>query len=424
LRVFPWKGCVLLLLLTSFVQAQGSPLTFEQVTDLALQEHPIGRAQRASVRVTEALIQQAGVKPNPTLQLQTQTDGFERMSQLGLSVSQRLELGGKKAARVKTAVAEHAENELRAEIRMALLRYELSENFYQLLLAQENEVLALQSLAITERHLAIAQTRYEAGDLSGAELASLKVERDRKLAQVELSKGATARARADLGRFVPGSGLEAGVQGRLGSSCALPPVDDLKSEGLLALRLARASLESKEARVFLERSLGVSDITLQAGAFVQRTVFPGSSYVPAGVIGGLDDTGPLLQFQIQIPLPINDDNSGSIAAAQARREQAEAELEAMEMDVVANLEGLYYTLQAQREARRLLEEQAEPAALKSLQSVEEAYKLGFRSQLDLLLAKQTYLETRKAILEAGFDESLTAAQLERVMGYPLKENVE
>ena len=116
--------------------------------------------------------------------------------------------------------------------------------------------------------------------------------------------------------------------------------------------------------------------------------------------------------------------SGSIAAAQARREQAEAELETMEMEVMANLEGLYYTLQGQRQARLLLEERAEPAALKSLQSVEEAYKLGFRSQLDLLLAKQTYLETRKAILEAGFDESLTAAQLERVLGYPLKENVE
>lgn len=420
MRVFPWKGCVLLLLLTGFVRAQGPPLTFEQVTELALHAHPIERAQRASVRATEALVQQAGVRPNPTLQLQTQTDGFERMSQLGLSVSQRLELGGKKSARIKAAEADHAENQLRTEVRMALFRYELSESFLNLLLAQEGEGLALQSLAMTERHLEIAQTRFEVGDLSGAELATLKVERDRKLAQVELSKGATARARADLSKFVPSSVIKAGVRGRLGFASG-PSVDVLKSEGPLALRLARASLNSKEAQVYLEQSLGVSDITLQAGAFVQRTVFPGSSYVPSGVIGGLDDTGPLLQFQLQIPLPINDDNAGSIAAAQARREQAELELEALKMEVAANIEGLYHTLQGQRQARVLLEEQAEPAALKSLQSVEEAYKLGFRSQLDLLLAKQTYLETRKAILEVAFDESLTAAQLERVLGYPLKE---
>jgi cobalt-zinc-cadmium efflux system outer membrane protein len=421
LRVFPWKGCVLLLLLTGFVRAQDPALTFEQVTELALQAHPIELAQRASVRATEALIQQAGVRPNPTLQLQTQTDGFERASQLGLSISQRLELGGKKAARIKAAEADHTANQIQTEVRMALFRYELSESFLNLLLAQEGEGLALQSLAMTERHLEIAQTRFEVGDLSGAELATLKVERDRKLAQVELSKGATARARADLGKFVPSSVLKAGVRGRLGFASGLPSVDILKSEGPLALRLARANLNSKETQVYLERSLGVSDITLQAGAFVQRTVFPGSSYVPSGVVGGLDDTGPLLQFQIQIPLPINDDNSGSIAAAQARQEQAKAELEALEMEVSANLEGLYFTLQGQREARLLMEKQAEPAAFKSLQSVEEAYKLGFRSQLDLLLAKQTYLETREAILEAAFDESLTAAQLERVLGHPLKE---
>ena len=247
----------------------------------------------------------------------------------------------------------------------------------------------------------------------------MQVELNRRLAEVELAKAAAARSRAELGKFVQGSALEAGVQGRLGTEWELPPVDDLASSGPLILRLAKANLDTKEAQVFLERSLGVSDVTLQAGAFVQRTVFPGSSYVPSGVIGGLDDTGPLFQFQIQIPIPIHDRNTGAIAAATARREQAEAELEALEMEVEANLEGLYFTLQGQQQARILLEKQAEPAALKSLESVEEAYKLGFRSQMDLLLAKQTYLETRGAILQAGYDESLTAAELERVLGRPL-----
>ena len=420
MRVFPWKACALLLLLTCLVRAQDSPpLTFDQVMAHALQGHPVERAQQASLRATEALVQQAGVKPNPTLQLQTQSDGFERMSQLGLSVSQRLELGGKRAARVKAADADHAENQIQTEVRMALFRYELSESFLKLLLTQKSLELEFQSLKITQHHLEIAQLRFDAGDLSGAELATLQVERDRKLAQVEVAQAATARARAELGKFVQGSVMDAGVEGELGSDKVLPPLEALHSEGPLSLRLARASVNSRDAQVFLEEARGVSDITLQAGAFVQRTVFPGSSYLPAGVVQGLDDTGPLLQFQIQIPIPINDDNSGSIAAARAQREQAEFELEALEMELAANLEGLYRTLQGQQKARLLLQERAEPAAQKALQSVEEAYKLGFRSQIDLLLAKQTYLETRKAILQAGFDESLTAAQLERLLGSPL-----
>jgi outer membrane protein, heavy metal efflux system len=422
LRVFPWKGCVLLLLLAGFARAQDSPLTFEQVMEYSQQGHPVERSLRASLRATEALVQQAGTKPNPTLQLQTQTDGFERMSQLGLSISQRLELGGKRAARVNVAEANHRENQLQTEVRLALFRYELRESFLKLLLAQRKEDLAVQSLEMTQKHIEIAEARFEAGDLSGAELATLKVERERKLGQLELALAGTARATAELGKFLQQPTLlNRGVRGELGAENVSLLLESSFPEAALALRLARASLKSKEAQVFLEEATGVSDITLQAGAFVQRNVFPGSSFTPSGVIAGLDDTGPLLQFQIQIPIPINDNNSGSIAAARARSEQAEFELQALEMELAANIEGLYRTLQGQHKARKLLEERAEPAALKALQSVEEAYRLGFRSQLDLLLAKQTYLETRESILEAGFNESLTAAQLERVLGRPLIE---
>lgn len=420
MHLFPWRGCVLLLLLTGLVRAQEAPLTFDQVLRHTLPGHPTERAQEASLRATEALVQQAGVKPNPTLQLQTQTDGFERMSQIGMSISQRLELGGKRSARVGAAETNHSENQLQAEIRLAQFRYELRRNFLKLLLAQKKMELSLHSLKLTQHHIKIAKARFEAGDLSGAELATLKVEGERKLAQTEIVRAEVNRAKADLGKFLTDPEiLNAGLRGDLGLEESLPPLDALSSETYLALRLAQAKVKSREAQVFLERSLGVSDITLQAGAFVQRTVFPGSSYTPSGIIGGLDDTGPLLQFQIQIPIPINDDNSGRIAAAKARREQAELELQALEMEVAANLKGLYQTLEGQLNARKLLEEQAAPAALESLQAVEKAYKLGFRSQLDLLLAKQTYLETREEILDAGFNESLTVAQLERALGHPL-----
>ena len=230
MRVFPWKACALLLLFTSLVQAQPSPLTFEQVLERALQDHPVGHAQKASLRATEAMVQQAGAKPNPNIQLQTQTDGFERMSQLGLSVSQRLELGGKRSARVKLAEANHAENRLQAEVRLALFRFHLSESFLRLLLAQENRKLAQQSLELTDRHLRIAQTRFDTGDISGAELATLRVERERKLAQLELARAADAQAQADLGKFIPAPTLSEGILGELGTKEALPPLQDLDSK--------------------------------------------------------------------------------------------------------------------------------------------------------------------------------------------------
>lgn len=418
MRALLIRGCALLLLLSGLGTAQEGALTFEQILSKARQDHPVERAQQSSLRATEALIQQADVKPNPTISLQTQTDGFERVSQLGLLVSQKFELGGKKGARVKLAQANHSENRLLTELRLAQFRFEISEGFLRLLLAQKTEDLARQSLEITERHLGIAQLRFERGDISGAELASLSVERDRKKAQLEMASAALAAARANLQQFVPETALDSGVRGELATSGPLE-LEALDLSEALALRLARAGVKSKEAEVYLEKTSAVSDVTVQAGAFVQRTVFPGTSFQPSGALNGLDDTGPLLQLQIQIPIPLNDNRAGSIAAAKARQEQAELEVEATELKLVAEAENLFHTLSGQRKARVLLQEQAEPAARKALQSVEEAYRLGFRSQLDLLLAKQTYLETRKSILETGFEECLTAARLERALGRPL-----
>lgn len=401
-----------------FGQAQEGPLTLEYVLSATRQDHPVERAQRSSLRATEALIQQADVKPNPAIQLQTQTDGLERVSQLGLSISQKFERGGKRGARVKLAQANHLENQLQSELRLAEFRYDISESFFKLLLAQKNEELARQSLEITERHLGIAQVRFERGDISGAELASLKVERERKLAALEIATASSESAKTDLRQYVPEFSLDEGVSGELATSEAMA-VEDLDLTRSLALRLVGAGLKSREAEVDLEKTEAVSDITVQAGAFVQRTVFPGTSFQPSGILNGLDDTGPLLQLQIQIPIPLHDNRSGSIAAAKARQEQAEFEIQATELTVLAEAKSLIHLLSGQRRARTVLLEQAEPSARQSLQSVEEAYRLGFRSQLDLLLAKQTYLETRKSILETGYEECLTAARLERVLGRPL-----
>jgi outer membrane protein, heavy metal efflux system len=422
LRVFLLRGCTLLLLLSGLATAQGSPMTYEQILELAMEKNPIADAQQASLRATQSLVQQAGASPNPIIQLQSQTDGFERSSQLGLSVSQRLELGGKKAARVKAAEAAHVENELRRDQRLTLLRFQIKESFLALLLAQEMEQLAHESLNLTEHHLQIAQARFTAGDISGAEVASLEVERDRKFAQRSLAEGQTARAKSKLSQFLVDSDVvTSGIVGELSWVGPIPELETLLSSSYLPLELAKADVLTKEKLLRLQRTLGVSDITLQAGAFVQRTVFPGSSFTPSGVVAGLDDTGPLFQLQVQIPLPINDNNSGNIAAAAARQEEAVFETQALQRSLIADIEGFYYTLIGQREARSRLEHHALPAAQKALDSVQEAYRLGFRSHLDLLLAKEAYLTTREALLQAAYSESHTVAELERTLGRSLTE---
>lgn len=422
MRVFVCKGCALLLLLSSLASAQGSPLTFEQVVDLVMLRSPLLGAERASQRAAEALVQQAGASPNPYIQLQSQSDGFERLSLLGLAVSKPFELGHKRQARVRVAESEKQEAHWQMEARQLSLRREVRERFLLVLLAQGKERIAGDLAHTTARHLEIARQRLRQGDVSGQEVHALEVEAQRREAQRALAAGERQKALASLGEHLFGEEdpLAAGVTGELGWRFPLPALDSLVT-GLdsASLRLAEARTQTQDSRIALERARGVSDLTVQAGVFVQRDYFPGGSFSPQGVVRRLDDTGPLLQLQLQIPLPIGDDNSGNIAAAQARAEQTSLEREALERKVLAEIAGVYHSLAARQQARRLLEEQVLPESQRVMDTVERAYAMGFRSQVDLLLARESYLRSAEDALQAAYSESLAAAELEQLLGRPL-----
>lgn len=419
MRIHIFGMCALLVVLSGTVRAQ-APLTFSQVVELSQQDNPAVQAQQASLQATEALITQAGATPNPHLQFQAQTDGFERLSLIGLSVGQPIELGGKRAARILAAERARSQAQIENEQVFHRLRFELRRRFLNLLLAQSQRDLARESKAIVERHLAIAEQRLAAGDLSGAEVATLRVEHERRLAREEVARAEVQQATRLLGELlVDSTPLQGGVEGDLGWRTPLPPLESLLDNELLGLKVVRAQESTQQSLVRLEQSRGVSDLSVQAGVFLERMVFPGHSISPPGAVTRIDDQGPLLQFQLQIPLPLNDDNSGNIAAARARYQQAQLESEALRRRLRAELEGRYLRLSGEQLARQRLEERARPAALEALSAVEKAYQLGFRSQLDLLIARDTYLQTSEALLQAAYAESLTVAELEQLLGFPL-----
>jgi cobalt-zinc-cadmium efflux system outer membrane protein len=401
--------------------AQSAPLTFEQVVERVMQGSPIMGAQHASQRESEGLIQQAGASPNPTLQFQSQTDAFERLSLIGLAVYQPIELGHKRQSRLRVAESEKQEAYWETEVRRRTLRRELHERFARVLMAQTRQQIAEDMAQTTGRHLEIARGRWRAGDASGVEVQAIEIESQRRLAVKVLAEGELRKALASLGEhlFGPEQPLAQGVTGQLGWRHPLPALEALGATDQASLQLAQARVQTGENKVTLERSKGVSDLTVQAGVFLQRDYFPGTSFQPEGVISKLDDSGPILQLQLQIPLPFNDDNSGNIAAAQARLERSRLETEALEHKLRAEIEGLYHTLTAQTKARELLETSVLPASKQTLETVEKAYALGFRSQVDLLLARETYLRAAEDTVQAAFAESLTLADLEAVLGHPL-----
>lgn len=422
MRVLLWKGCVLFALLTVATGAQETPLTFEQIFEAVRLRSPALGAQRAATKVASARVQQASASPNPNLQLQTQADGFERVSLVGLAISQRIELGGKKEARVRAAEQAQVQAQWEERERLRALRLELREKFFRLLLAQEKERLAQDLLALTERHLEITKKRFESGDVARTNVRALEQEMARRQARQKVASGELARRLTSLKQHLDSTQANhLKVSGKLGWPSDIPDAELLLEKALSRSRLGLASARSttKKRLHELAQRQAVSDLTLQAGVLMQRDVFPAKAFRPAGQLSRLDDTGPILQLQLQIPLPIFDDNSGNIEAALAQHEQAVLEARALQEKMRGEIKGLHQLLSAQRQARLILDNQAVPEAKRTLETIEQAYKLGFRSQLDLLLTRENYLRTREEALQAVFDESMTLAALEASVGCPL-----
>src|SRR5207244_2439599 len=108
--------------------------SFEQLSQTALAQNKNLQAAREQLRQAEGRLKQAGLRPNPSLELSRSTDVlFANEGENGFSValSQPFELGGKREKRISVAQAEvelakaqiaEAERKLIGQLRTAYLR--------------------------------------------------------------------------------------------------------------------------------------------------------------------------------------------------------------------------------------------------------------------------------------------------------------
>src|SRR5712691_4841701 len=84
-------------------------MSFDQIAETALAQNKSLQAAREQLRQAEARLTQAGLHPNPTLDLARSTDVMfanEGESGLAVTLSQPIEVGGKRMKRIRVAEAE------------------------------------------------------------------------------------------------------------------------------------------------------------------------------------------------------------------------------------------------------------------------------------------------------------------------------
>ena len=384
-------------------------LTLRETLRLVLAQNPELAAFDAELRVADARILQARLRPNPEIRgelenlggsgEQTGRDSAERTVQL----SQLLELGGKRDARTRVATKGRELAQWDYDGKRLEVLTETAQVFIDVLTAQARVELVRQNVQLAESFLPESRKRVEAGRASAAE--KMRGEIDVQAARIELEK-----AERELGGarelLVSFWGEETprfrAVLGDLDHTEPAPPsAARLAGQLLENPQIARAPTElaQRRAQVNAARAEAAPDLTLSAG--YRR-------------FAANNDQAAVLGFSV--PLPLFDRNQGGIREAQAQLEQAHRRQAATTAKLDAMLSQTYLTLLATQREIAALQEKILPFAEEAYTAIDQGYGAGRFGFLDLLEARRTLTSSRLQLLEAKRAYHRAVAEIEGLTG--------
>ena len=402
-RLFVPLACLALfqIPLGVFAQSPLTGLTLEAAVQTALQQSPVLRAYGLELESNEGAIRQAGVVPNPTLGLSTE-DTRKETRTTSMTLSQTIELGGKRAARVELAQRDRDVAALTLEAQRADVRATTIQAFFEVLIAQERVQVAEASQSIAVSGADAVARRVTAGKVSPVEETRARVAAS--TARIELRQ-AQADLAAALKVLSAVMGQPQGAVTRVeGAPETLPRLPD---PGMLAdriqaspvLRRAEMEVQRAEAAFNLERARGVPDVTVGLGA--QRAPDVGR-------------TQPLIS--VSIPIPLFDRNQGAQLQAFRKRDAAQALAQAEALRLRAEVMQAADQLEARTDEIEALRRDVLPGAQTAYDAARRGFELGKFGFLDVLDAQRTFLQARGQYFTALSQAHRLLAEMDRRLG--------
>lgn len=410
--------CVLLFVFGTTLQAATpgavapvAQITLAQAIDLALRRNPELIASGYGISAAQARVLQAAARPNPELGLELEnfagsgslrgTDALETT----LSLSQVVELGGKRQLRVAVAESDLDVVSIEQRARQLDVLADVTRRFIDVVAAQERLRFAEQSSQLARKTLEAIATRVDAA-------RSPEAERSRARIAVTRSQLEQAQARSELqsARYTLAAlwgDMQPAFSAAQANLFAFPALDNFES------LLARLERNPDFLRFASEARLRDAELRL-----AQAQARPNMAF-SLGVRRFEENDDAALVGGFSMALPVFDRNRGAIREAQVRRDQSEAERDAAFARTRAGLFGLYQEVSAARVRSDTLRSEAIPQAQTALEQTQYGYERGRFSFLELVTAQQELLGLQEAAIDAAADHHRLLAEIERLTSQPL-----
>jgi cobalt-zinc-cadmium efflux system outer membrane protein len=405
------------------VQAQPAAattaMTVDQLVARALADNPDLRASRAEVEAAVARVRQAGLRPNPMLDLGGQK-AIGTDNNLMIGFTWPLDRGGRKEGRVTVAEREvdmkraqvlDRERRLVADVRMKAGDY---------FAARRNLGVTDDLVGVNQDALRLVRDRVREGAQPALEENLMLVEVNRLEATRHVQASRVDIAALQL-RLLAGMAPDAplSLRGDLATVAAPPDRREALDRALAArpdVTAARAESATARARIRKEEAEARWDASVNVGYQRQDFGFMLNGITDSGAMRPIQDVFHYFGAGITITLPVRNRNQGNIAAAEAEARAADRRVEFMELMIRQEVEAAFAQYDAALRSRAIYERGVREIAARNLDVVRKTYGLGRGSLLDVVAEQRRYIDVENGytdVLKQVFD---AAVEIERGVG--------
>ena len=417
--------CALLVVTIPVQAAERAPrsISLAQALQRVLAANPRLTAAERDIGIASGLKVQSGALPNPELSFELDNalgsgpyKGL-RSAETTLQLSQLVELGGKREARlaageagIGTAVWQ------RRATRLEVLS-ETAIAFIAVVSAQRRIEIFDEQISSFDQLIPLLQKRVQEGASSPAETLRAQVAADLFRVDRERAKTQLAAARRDLAILMGDSSPHFGeAVGRL-ANVGLPPPFNAVVQAIDANpQLVRwtAVTAQRNAELILARLKPIPDLRVSAGwRHFQETVQLNAGGQP---FESVNDNA--VRLGVSVPLPVFDQNSGNIIAAEEALAKIGAERAINKLVLVSVAGRAYDALNGALAELKLLRTSVIPNARSASETIQSGYLQGRFTLLELLDVRGSVLQARLREQEALQNFHIAIATIEGLAGNP------
>ena len=424
LRIRVFSAAFLCVLMTVHTHAQTAGRS--SLSDLVQSAFVRNReflAARQHLTEAQGLLRQAGVRPNPTLEVEGGTGrplGTVGEEEYSAGYFQPIELGGKRSKRV--AVAEAAVKLAEAELaeRTRQLTFEVKNKAIEAIADGEKSKALARLADVNQQAYKLTEARVKEGDAARLDAQLLLVEQSRTEAQQATITGRYEANLIELRRVIgltetdamsPGDTLQADNR-----EPSLATLQELALKQRPDLRTGHLLEEQGGAEVTLAQAQSRPDVTLSARYVHRNAQFDDQyGFTGSGTRTLLRDQDNVVLFGASIPIFTGKRNQGNIEAASARATGSTLRRQHLAATIPLDVQAASRRWKATKATLAIFDRGVLGQSEQNLQIIRQAYQLGQLRLLDVLNEQRRLTDIELSYIDAKADFLRALIELERAI---------